>query len=64
MKTQVINNEIEFRVQLTDKANKKLTLYKVYKNLISKQEAANQILENLDMTDIRDDFFINDEVKL
>jgi hypothetical protein len=52
---------IDLRVCLTEKANKKLTLYKVYRNMISKQDALNKLLEELDVSEFRDEFFLKEE---
>ena len=45
---------------LTEKANKNLELYKAYMSKVSKSIALNEILEGLDLKQVRDDFFINE----
>ena len=54
----------DLRVDLTDKADKKLTLYKVYKDLNTKQEAIISILENLDVGTLGDEYFLKKDKKV
>lgn len=48
---------VYLQVNLTDKANKKLELYRAYTSKKTKAEAINQILEELDITMLREEYF-------
>ena len=45
------------QVDLSEKANKNLDLFKIYNNFKDKRDALNNLLESLDLAKVRDDFF-------
>lgn len=60
VKNNIIPNTTDFRVKLSAKADKNLTLFKVYNDLASKQDAIIMILEQLDIKECRDEYFLKD----
>ena len=47
------------QLELSEQANKKLELFKIYKGFEDKRTALNQLLESLDVGTLGDEYFLN-----